>query len=292
MWRNLSQDELDWAYDQTQHAANMQAVLQACAERSTEVRATLTAKGLPADRLAYGELPDEMLDWYASVTSVTPAKALVFFIHGGAWRRGLAKENALGIEWMLAAGIQVVIPDFSSVLQTNGQLQPMLDQITKAFLFAANKARPATPIIICGHSSGAHLAACLITQLAALNETSSINGLVLCSGLFDLEPVSRSSRSNYVQFSENTISKLSPINSPKAFKLPVRIICGTNESPEFMRQSKDFASVLKQEGTEVTLTWGKNLNHFEILQTLDLLDGQFSIEIATLFGVLTETKTT
>ena len=59
-----------------------------------------------------------------------------------------------------------------------------------------------------------------------------------------------------------------------------------------MRQSKDFASVLKQEGAKVTLTWGENLNHFEILQTLDVLDGQFSREIAKLFSVLTETKTT
>ena len=76
-WRELSQAQLDWAYDQTQHAPNLNEVLQACATHSQGVQAGLQASGLH-QRHAYGEHPDEALDWYRSPQ---PSGVLVAKIH-------------------------------------------------------------------------------------------------------------------------------------------------------------------------------------------------------------------
>jgi arylformamidase len=43
---------------------------------------------------------------------------------------------------------------------------------------------------------------------------------------------------------------------------------GTNESPEFQRQSRDFAAAIKAAGKPVTLIEAPNYNHFEMCETL------------------------
>ena len=59
-WRELSQAQLDWAYDQVHHAPNATDVLPACAAFSQAVQARLQARGLH-QRHAYGAHPDEAL---------------------------------------------------------------------------------------------------------------------------------------------------------------------------------------------------------------------------------------
>ena len=42
---------------------------------------------------------------------------------------------------------------------------------------------------------------------------------------------------------------------------------GTYETPEFQRQSRDFAAALKVAGKPVTLLVGEGYNHFEMPET-------------------------
>jgi hypothetical protein len=60
----------------------------------------------------------------------------------------------------------------------------------------------------------------------------------------------------------------------KAFDMPVRVLCGTQESPEFMRQSFEFHELLRHHAN-AELHWGEGLNHFEILETLETAEGFF-----------------
>ena len=43
---------------------------------------------------------------------------------------------------------------------------------------------------------------------------------------------------------------------------------GTLETPEFQRQSRDFAAAIKATGKPVHLLVGEGYNHFEIVETL------------------------
>jgi arylformamidase len=88
---------------------------------------------------------------------------------------------------------------------------------------------------------------------------ATIKGGLLISGLYDLLPVSLSSRSEYVRFTEAIIEALSPQRHVDRLNCSILIALGTSETPEFQRQARDFAAAAKN---------GDRYNHFEILETL------------------------
>ena len=49
---------------------------------------------------------------------------------------------------------------------------------------------------------------------------------------------------------------------------PLVLTYGTYETPEFQRQSRDFAAAVKAAGKPVELLVGEGYNHFEMLETL------------------------
>ncbi len=97
--------------------------------------------------------------------------------------------------------------------------------------------------------------------------------LLCCSGLYDLEPVRHSARSAYLALTDEAVHALSPIRHPQAFSMPVHLMCGTLELPEFMRQSHEFAQSLALSAAPVRLSWIEGLNHFEALESLALPTG-------------------
>jgi arylformamidase len=285
-WRELSQAQLDWAYDQAQHAPNLNQVLQACATHSQQVQANLQSLGL-YQRHVYGDHPDEGLDWYRSPQA---HGVLVFFVHGGAWRRGRAQDYALGADWLTQAGCHVVVPDFSAVTDRAGQLGVLADQVQRALAWVVQHAPAhgidAQRLILVGHSSGAHLAACLATTEAAQRPAGlRVRGLLSCSGMYDLEAVSHSARSSYVQFTPALVQVLSPQRHLARIAHPVRLLIGQNESPEFIRQGVDFHAALQAQAMDCTLTMGAGLNHLEILQSLAPPDGFFAQHLRALIAL-------
>lgn len=54
------------------------------------------------------------------------------FIHGGAWRGGLAKDSAYPAEMFVTAGAHYVVPDFVWVQNAGGSLMPIADQLRRA----------------------------------------------------------------------------------------------------------------------------------------------------------------
>jgi arylformamidase len=275
----LTQAQLDWAYDQTQHATNMTEVMAECAARSAQARAQVQATGTQVQRLVYGPSDVEKLDWYASPRPNAP---LVFFVHGGAWRRGQAQDYAMAAAWLHALGAHLVVPDFSAVTEVQGNLLTLFDQLQRALTFTAQTAPNlgANPqrFYVVGHSSGAHLAACLGAYdwqrqgMAA----SPVHALVCCSGMYELEPVSLSARSQYVRFHPKTLEDLSPQRHLQQLKMPIALLCGEQESPEFKRQALEFSQSLLEKHADMQFSWGQGLNHFEMLQSFASPDGVMS----------------
>jgi arylformamidase len=55
----------------------------------------------------------------------------------------------------------------------------------------------------------------------------------------------------------------------------VTVLHGTLETPEFQRQTREFAAALKAAGKPVRLIVAENYNHFEIGETLNNPHGPF-----------------
>ncbi len=51
-------------------------------------------------------------------------------------------------------------------------------------------------------------------------------------------------------------------------RAPVIVTYGTNDTPEFQRQSRDFAAALRAVGKSVELIEAANYNHYEMLESL------------------------
>jgi arylformamidase len=86
--------------------------------------------------------------------------------------------------------------------------------------------------------------------------------------MFDLYPVTLSARNNYVNFTTEVVEALSAQRHLDRFVAPVIVAYGTLETPEFQRQSREFAAALKAAGKSVTLLVGEGYNHFELHETL------------------------
>jgi len=86
--------------------------------------------------------------------------------------------------------------------------------------------------------------------------------------MFDLKPVRLSARSNYVKFTDEMEQALSSQRHLDMLNTPLVVAHGTLETPEFQRQSRDFAAALNAAGKPARLLVGEGYNHFEIIETL------------------------
>src|SRR5881409_1189008 len=159
VWLDLDQAELDAAYDQSVYAPNLEQIVGRYATNSEAVRARL---GAPR-RYAYGPTPIEALDVYATKRANAPIN---IFIHGGAWRGGLARDFGYPAELFVQAGAHYVVPDFINVTEANGSLMPMAEHVRRAVAWVYRNAQSfgGNPdrIYVSGHSSGGHLAAVVL----------------------------------------------------------------------------------------------------------------------------------
>ena len=51
-------------------------------------------------------------------------------------------------------------------------------------------------------------------------------------------------------------------------RAPIIVTYGTNETPDFQRQNRDFAAAVKAAGKPVELIEAANYNHFEMAESL------------------------
>ena len=107
------------------------------------------------ERVAYGPTDIEKVDIYRTKRANAPT---MIFIHGGAWRSGRSANFALYAEVFVKAGANFVAVDFNNVLETKGDLFPMVDQCRRAVAWvyrnAASFGGNADETYLCGRSSG------------------------------------------------------------------------------------------------------------------------------------------
>ena len=250
---DYDQAALDAAYDQAAYAPNRDQVLARFAHMSELTRKRL---GAP-ERLAYGEKPIEGLDLYRTKKPDAP---VLVFVHGGAWRAGMARDYAFPAEVFVNAGANYAVLDFNNVLETNGDLMPMAEQVQRGIAWVHKNL--GQNLYVCGTSSGAHLAG------VAATSALPVKGYVLGSGMYDLRGPRLSKRSAYVKFTDAIEHALSPQRHLERIRAPITLAYGSLETPEFQRESKDFADALTRAGKSAEIIRAEGYNHFELTETL------------------------
>ena len=268
VWLDLDQAELDDAYDQSVYAPNSRQISARYATNSELARQRLG----PPRRVAYGPTEIEKLDLYVAKRANAPINV---FVHGGAWRGGNARDFGYAAEVFVGAGAHFVVPDFVKVQDAGGSLFAMVEQVRRAVAWtyrnAASFGGDPGRLYVSGRSSGAHLGGVVaITDWKKDFDlpADTVKGYMLSSGMYDLRAPRLSKRSNYVKFTDEMEQALSPQRHLDRISAPIVLVYGSLETPEFKRQTREFADALKNAGKQVKLVYAEGYNHFEIAETI------------------------
>jgi len=268
VWMDMDQVELDAAYDQAYYAPLRRQNIRRWASSSDAVRERI---GQPM-RESYGPGAVEKLDIYRTKR----AKAPIFvFIHGGAWLGGEAKDYAFPAELLVNAGAHYVALDFIAIRDAEGDLRAMAEQVRRGIAWVYKNADAfdgdRDRLYVGGHSSGGHLCGvALVTdwQKSFGLPADAVKGGLCMSGMYDLKAVRLSKRNAYVHFTDEMEEAMSSQRHLDLLRAPIIVTYGTNETPEFQRQSRDFAAAIKALGKEVELIAAADFNHFEMAESL------------------------
>ncbi len=264
VWMDMDQWDIDAAYDQVFYAPMGFQITKRIAATSEAVRARL---GVPL-RLSYGESEIEKLDVYKARK---PGAPIFIFIHGGSWLGGTARDHGYPAEMFVNAGANFIVIDFIQIKEAGGDLRVMAQQVRASIAWiyknAATFGADPNRLYIGGRSSGAHLAGvALVTDWRKEFglPMDIVKGGVCSSGMYDMKPVRISKRSGFVKFDDAMEHAMSSQRHLDLLQAPVMVTTGTNETPEFQRQARDFAAAAKAAGKDVTLIVAPEFNHFEM----------------------------
>jgi len=261
---DYSQEALDRAYDQAAWVPNIEAMRALTQRLSAEVRSKLAHVAR-----RYGPTDDETIE---ILPTARPGAPIVLFIHGGRW---LAQPHNAFVHFadrIVERGAHFVAARFAALPPTPGEIRlPLIvDQLRRAVGWlhhnAASFGGDPAQLHVVGHSSGAHLASVLLTTPWREHDlpADAIKTGICISGMYDLRPVLLSARSSYVRLSAAEEDALSAIRHIDRIACPLLVAHGTDESPEFQRQARDFTAALHRAGRSARLLVVQGCNHFEI----------------------------
>jgi len=88
------------------------------------------------------------------------------------------------------------------------------------------------------------------------------------SGMYELKPVAIPAHRNYVKFTDAIEDSMSAIRHIDQLHAPIMVTYGTFETPDFQRQSREFAAAVKAAGKPVQLIEAPNYAHLEMCESL------------------------
>ena len=169
------------------------------------------------------------------------------------------------------AGANFIAIDFIQIEAAGCDLRVMAEQVRRAITWVYKNASKfdadASRLFIGGRSSGAHLTGvALVTDWAKDFGVPSdiVKGGVCSSGMYDLKAVRISKRSSFVKFTDEMEDAMSSQRHLDLLRAPVMVTFGTNETPEFQRQGRDFAAALKAASKTQELYVAPDYNHYEM----------------------------
>jgi arylformamidase len=217
----------------------------------------------PPRRIAFGPGPRNTIDFFSGDN----AGPIVVFIHGGYWQAldgSCFSHCARGLN---AHGIDVAVPSYDLCPQVS------IDDIIKQMRAVTRElARFGRPLVMTGHSAGAHLAACMMaTDWIALDPAlpkDLVASVYSISGLFDLVPLVETSINKALGLDRATAK----VASPLFWKAPVHgsldAVVGGDESAEYFRQSRTIVEAWGAAGVATTFGTVANANHFTAIAPL------------------------
>ncbi|KFL27088.1 hypothetical protein JP74_09280 [Devosia sp. 17-2-E-8] len=245
---------------------NYEAIREAYRQRSDATRAALRHH---LD-LQYGPHPDERLDLF--LPDRAEGAPVHIFVHGGYWRANVKEDYAYIAEPIVAAGGIAAIVEYT--LMPKVRLATLVDQVRRAARWLVAQAGAfggdAGRLSASGHSAGGHLAFYLAAAAPHEAELPDIplQSLLLVSGLYDLDPITRSFLQPELGLTSEEVAEWSPVAARVANGMRFELAVGEVESAPFHAQAERLAVRLSGQGSTIEQRMIDGADHMSIV--LDL----------------------
>lgn len=248
--------------------ALMFVLMLAGCQPASLVNALLDDDDVQVERdLAYGAQPRQRLDLYRPADG-EPHEALVVFVYGGNWRAGDKATYAFVAHAFTALGYRVAIPDYRlfPAVTWPAFVDDVADSL--AWLTAADGPAPGAPLILVGHSAGAHTAALIATDpryAARAGLTAELHAFVGLAGPYDL-PFTEPVKPVFAPLEDPTPVQpvaLAPGRMPRTL-----LLHGLDDTRVVPRHSRRFEAALEAAGLPVTLITYEDVGHVELIAAI------------------------
>lgn len=266
VFRGMSQEELETQYNARGSVPDFDAEMARYRGMSDHCYATCNVQR----DISYGSGKDEKFNFFPAAESGGP---VFVFIHGGYWRFLGRTDSAFMAGNFTRHGISVAVVEYT--LSPNATLDRIVDQVRRSIAFIYRQADvlgfDASRLFVGGSSAGAHLCAMALATdwpgKFGLN-TYPIKGVLLASGLYDLEPVRLCAPNTWLKLDVEAATRNSPIHHKPSGDVDVLVTWGGYETDEFKRQSQEYAQGLKAAGFTPQTLEVADRNHFDIVTDL------------------------
>jgi len=255
MWKNLTKEDLDKAYNNSLAVSNSATIVQSWTESSALAKVQLNGE---CD-IPYGKSKFQLFDYF-------PAKEnspVIVFVHGGFWQMRSKNDFTFIIPALVDAGFSIAMLGYT--LAPHAKMDEIIVDVRNGlkaisnYLMKRNSKR--SNFWLLGWSAGAHL-------ISMVLEEESVMGGTAMSGIYDLEPMRHCYINDKLNLDEKTSLENSPIKLDQVTSKTLDIFVGGAELPEMQRQSIDFATYRKSLGAVEIFQSLPGKNHYTIMDEL------------------------
>lgn len=189
-------------------------------------------------------------------------EGLVFFIHGGYWRRFDRKAWSHLAAGATARSWAVAMPSYT--LTPEVTIPDITHEMVAALGVASGMV--AGPVAVTGHSAGGHLAARMICGGVGLPDgvAERIISCVPISGLFDLRPLIQTEMNLDLRLDMADATAESPVFNTPITAPRITVWVGAEERPVFIDQSRWLAKAWP----DAALRIAPGRHHFDVIDAL------------------------
>lgn len=243
--------------------------LEALFKRRTDAAAQALAAPRIVRGVAYGDHPGYRLNLFVPAAASRPAPVQLF-IHGGFWRSLDADLFSFLAPGFTPFGALLAVIDYP--LMPQARMAEVVEACREAVAWTYENctAYGGDPerIFVLGNSAGGHLVAELMDRRWLRGRglpADLVKGGTAISGIYDLEPVTRSFQNDEIDLTAREVAEFSPLRRALDLGAPLIVAVGGDETAEFLCQSEAFAHHARACGSAVSHMPVPGTNHITVV---------------------------
>ena len=267
----------DQAYANSDHIPDGELYPTSWAQAATQFRTQLHNGNFAVHhRYQYGSRVQEIIDFFRPRN--TPL-GIIVFVHGGYWMAfdpsfwSHLAQGAIARGWAFAIAGYPLCPSvrISDITQSIARAIQTMGDISDKNGLPKN-------LVLCGHSAGGHLVTRMLCSDIRFDEAlrRRIIRVVSISGLHDLRPLLRTKMNASLKLDDHEAAMESPALQEPVTHAEVICCCGSDERPEFLRQSRLLANIWRSFGIATRYVEIPHRHHFDVIQDLTMADSDLT----------------